>query len=573
MKFFNNLKILSYKLYKALSIFKIKAFLLFFLIIITTFTEAFSISIIYPLIESLVSTDSQYNKINDFLEFFKIDFNIYSMLFILFISISIKNLLLICRYYVEEDLGAFLRHTYMIKISKNILNGDFIKVSKYKVGSLNSILINETANMTVCLRAFVRMISGTFLLIFLFFVFLYFNQNSETFLLLIIFVLIFFLLRPISRFIKRLGKKRINALQNYSSFFSDYIVNYKQIKLLGFEKKSFENLHKFSYEFIKIIRLSKFITQLSRPILETFFVTAIIILILFYLIIANFNINQILPILGLFIVIGYRSIAQVDNVAKSLFALSSYIASFDKIEKLISELEIEEEDINLKILDNYNKDIIFENISFRYNKDFIFKDFNLKIPAKSNFLIKGKSGSGKSTLIDLIVKLQKPESGKINIGNENIQNLETKNLRKKIAYVSQEVLLFNDTIYENIKSVKPDLSNEEFEKYSRLTISDQFINNLIDGKNFKVGERGSNLSGGQRQRIGILRSIVNKPDIIILDESTNALDSQISYNLLNNILNNFKESTIIFIAHEKINDDLFDISLDLDNIKISDEKK
>ena len=191
----------------------------------------------------------------------------------------------------------------------------------------------------------------------------------------------------------------------------------------------------------------------------------------------------------------------------------------------------------------------------------------------SNFLIKGKSGSGKSTLIDLIVKLQKPESGKINIGNENIQNLETKNLRKKIAYVSQEVLLFNDTIYENIKSVKPDLSNEEFEKYSRLTISDQFINNLIDGKNFKVGERGLNLSGGQRQRIGILRSIVNNPDIIILDESTNALDSQISYSLLNNMLNYFKESTIIYIAHEKINDDLFDISLDLDNIKISDEKK
>ena len=208
----------------------------------------------------------------------------------------------------------------------------------------------------------------------------------------------------------------------------------------------------------------------------------------------------------------------------------------------------------------------FTSISRSLTKN-SFDNLSLVIPHKSKCLIKGKSGVGKSTLVDLLVKLQEPNSGKILIGNENLKNLDPTHLRKKIAYVSQEVLLFNDSIFENIKSVKPNLTEEEFEKYSKLTLCHEFINNLKGGKKFIVGDRGLNLSGGQRQRIGILRSIINSPEIIILDESTNALDKKLSEQLLKNLSSYFKDSTIIFITHSNTSEKLFNKTINLDEIK------
>ena len=563
----SNLRIIIHKLSNALLDFKFDSIFLLFLILITTFTEALSISLIYPLIQSLTPESTNPNNASQYWEYIALDFNIYSMLFIFFLAIFIKNILAIIRYYYEEHLTALLRKKYMSKLSELIFNGEYKKVSKYQIGNLNSILINETLHISICLKSVVRMLSSILLSFFLFLVFLYYHNNPQTLLFLILFIVILFILKPIGSYARNLGKIRLQSLQDYSGFLSDYIINYRQVKLLGIEKKSINNLLIYSQKLINVTKLMKFVQQIARPTLETLFILGIISYILFYLVIANFNLNQILPFIALFIVIGYRSLTQIDTIIKSLFAVSNNIVSFDKVEKLINDLEISNSKNNLKKLENYNENIIFKDISFSYEKEKIFNNLSLEIPYKSKILIKGKSGSGKSTLVDLLVKLQEPNSGNIFIGNENLKNLDPTNLRKKIAYVSQEVLLFNDSIFENIKSVKPDLTEEEFEKYSKLTLCHEFIKNLKEDKMFIVGDRGLNLSGGQRQRIGILRSIINSPEIIILDESTNALDKKLSEELLKNLFSYFRDSTIIFITHGNTSEELFNQTINLDEIK------
>tara|TARA_Y100001970_G_scaffold199595_1_gene242792 strand:+ start:26434 stop:28176 length:1743 start_codon:yes stop_codon:yes gene_type:complete len=563
----SNLRIIIHKLSNALLDFKFDSIFLLFLILITTFTEALSISLIYPLIQSLTPESTNPNNASQYWEYIALDFNIYSMLFIFFLAIFIKNILAIIRYYYEEHLTALLRKKYMSKLSELIFNGEYKKVSKYQIGNLNSILINETLHISICLKSVVRMLSSILLSFFLFLVFLYYHNNPQTLLFLILFIVILFILKPIGSYARNLGKIRLQSLQDYSGFLSDYIINYRQVKLLGIEKKSINNLLIYSQKLINVTKLMKFVQQIARPTLETLFILGIISYILFYLVIANFNLNQILPFIALFIVIGYRSLTQIDTIIKSLFAVSNNIVSFDKVEKLINDLENSNSKNNLKKLENYNENIIFKDISFSYEKEKIFNNLSLEIPYKSKILIKGKSGSGKSTLVDLLVKLQEPNSGNIFIGNENLKNLDPTNLRKKIAYVSQEVLLFNDSIFENIKSVKPDLTEEEFEKYSKLTLCHEFIKNLKEDKKFIVGDRGLNLSGGQRQRIGILRSIINSPEIIILDESTNALDKKLSEELLKNLFSYFRDSTIIFITHGNTSEELFNQTINLDEIK------
>ncbi len=197
-----------------------------------------------------------------------------------------------------------------------------------------------------------------------------------------------------------------------------------------------------------------------------------------------------------------------------------------------------------------NNSIVLEKVNFSYVENFpVLNNVSLEIEKGSTTAIVGSTGSGKSTLIKLLLRLYDVESGKIIFDEENIQDLNIHSLRKNIGLVSQDIFLFEGTVFENIAYGNLDATETEIWNAAKLSESDEFINLLPNQKDTIVGERGQKLSGGQRQRISIARAILKNPEILILDEATSAVDNETEA-AIQRSLDTLKEGrTVIAIAH------------------------
>ena len=198
-----------------------------------------------------------------------------------------------------------------------------------------------------------------------------------------------------------------------------------------------------------------------------------------------------------------------------------------------------------------NTNITFDKVSFKYDKtdEKAIKDINLQIEGNTMAAFVGHSGAGKSTIINLLPRFYDPQEGSIKIDNQDIKNITLKSLRKNLSLVSQDVILFDDTIKNNIAYAKDGASIEDIRKACSFAAADKFIEKLPDGYDTYIGENGIRLSGGQKQRISIARAILKESPIILLDEATSALDAESEEIVQNAILNLTKNKTTLVIAH------------------------
>lgn len=193
--------------------------------------------------------------------------------------------------------------------------------------------------------------------------------------------------------------------------------------------------------------------------------------------------------------------------------------------------------------------IHFKNIDFSYGNEPLFKNFSLTIPAGKSLALVGASGSGKTTLVNLLTRFYQPQNGEVVIGNQNIKEIETNALRSAIAYVSQNVVLFNDTVAANIAYGRKDIDEQQIIQAAKDAHAWEFIKQLPAGLNTMIGENGSSLSGGQRQRIAIARAFLKDAPILILDEATSALDNESERKIQLAMEQLKKDRTVIMIAH------------------------
>lgn len=224
------------------------------------------------------------------------------------------------------------------------------------------------------------------------------------------------------------------------------------------------------------------------------------------------------------------------------------------------------------IIDEFkNGDIKFNNLSFTFNdRDYILKNINLNIKKNSKVMIVGKSGSGKSTLLKLLMKYYEVDNNKIFINNIDINNYSNKVFNDNILYLSQNEILFNDTLYNNLifdnskKSILLDIS--------KMCYVDEVMDNNL-GFNMLIEEKGFNLSGGEKQRIMLARSLLKNFEILIIDEGLNQVDINLERKILKNVFKYFKNKTIIVISHRLDNLDLFDELIEIEEGVIKNEVK
>lgn len=250
-----------------------------------------------------------------------------------------------------------------------------------------------------------------------------------------------------------------------------------------------------------------------------------------------------------FIVVFSQLLRPIQGISNSIGYMNKTKASLERINAIL--------DTDEKIIESKNpipvpvlqKEIRFENVSFKYKDEYVLKNINFSIPKGKTYALVGESGSGKSTISDLIPRFYDVQEGAIFYDNINIREASVKELRSHIGIVSQESILFNDSVQNNICFGSPNSTQDQIQEAAKIANAHQFINELENGYETNIGERGNKLSGGQRQRMSIARTVLKNPSLMILDEATSALDTESEKVVQEALEKLMKERTSLVIAH------------------------
>ena len=255
---------------------------------------------------------------------------------------------------------------------------------------------------------------------------------------------------------------------------------------------------------------------------------------------------------GLFITymgLAYQILTPAKAISQASYSVKKGNAAAERV------LEILETESNIVDLPDaikkteFTTDINIKNISFKYQDDWVLKDFSLKVPKGHTVALVGQSGSGKSTITNLITRFYDVNEGSINIDSKNIKEITQNSLRKLLGLVTQDSILFNDTVKGNLLVANQNASDEEIIDALKIANAWEFVELLPKGIESNIGDSGNKLSGGQKQRLSIARAVLKNPPIMILDEATSALDSESEQLVQNALENMMKNRTSIVIAH------------------------
>jgi len=354
------------------------------------------------------------------------------------------------------------------------------------------------------------------------------------------------------KFGKKMGKfvnQSLQASELFTKFLSEILKATSVIKIFQKEEielKNFKNIIDDRIE--KMTKVER--TRLgAAPVMETITGIAIAIVVLaggFLSIKNEIEVGSFFSFLTA-LMLAYQPVRALSGVN---IGINEGLVAAKRIYELLDNQDLVNKNLNLKDLNVTNKNIELKNVSFTYpDGTEALKKISTKIKGGSTVALVGKSGSGKTSFINLIPKFYNLSSGSIEIDGQNINEINLHSLRKEIALVSQDTILFDDTVKSNIAYGKIDANEMEIFEASKNAAADEFIKELPNGYNTIIGENGVKLSGGQKQRISIARAMLKNSSIILLDEATSALDTESESKVKFAIDNLIKNRTTIIIAH------------------------
>ncbi|PKQ69866.1 ABC transporter ATP-binding protein [Raineya orbicola] len=466
------------------------------------------------------------------------------------ISVFLANLFKYLTIRVLEKLKANLVGRIRQRVFEKTLDLHLGYFTEQRKGNILSRMTSDVAEVEFILTTSFKALFREPILLILYFVALFYISPSLT-----LFVLVYIPLTGgfVGLLINKLRKQSKQVQETIGTVLSIMDETFSGIRIVkAFNAEKFVK-QKFKTENEKYTYLVKSIgykRELSSPFSE-FMGVALVIGVVLYggnLILQgdkSLTASQFFGFLGI--------LSQVTQPIKEIITMFSHIqrgvASAERIFELIDIKPEIQDRPNAKDLPTFNERITFENVSFAYrNEQWVLKNINLSITKGKMIALVGASGSGKSTIADLLCRFYEVQKGRILIDGYDIKEITMHSLRKQMGIVSQEAILFNDTVFNNIAFGK-EATMEEVIQAAKIAHAHEFIEKLPQGYHTNIGERGSQLSGGQRQRISIARAVLKNPPILILDEATSALDNE-SEKIVQEALNELmQERTALVIAH------------------------
>lgn len=448
--------------------------------------------------------------------------------------------------YVAENILFNIRN----QIFKHIISLPIEFFEKYHTSELLSRVLNDTERLQDTIaRVMPEAIREFFTIVFLFVV-IYAIDFKLALISTIVFPIALYPIIKFGKDMKKLGKKRQVSIADITTLIQESFFNIRLIKGFITEDKETEKFEKKSKEFLNINLKSFRISEITSPLMEFIGSLGIAFLIWFGGLLVfrgTISVGGFFSFMaGLFML--YRPFK---TIAKASNSINSSIGAIERVFYILdtkSPQEVKQQAIRFEGVKN---SIVFDSVNFSYDGvKYILKDINLEVKAKTIVGFVGESGGGKTTLMDLIPRFYDPTSGKILIDGIDIKDFELNSLRRKIATVSQNVLLFADTVFNNIAYGIENPDKEKVIEAAKLAFAHDFIIKLPEGYDTNLKEQAIILSGGERQRIAIARAIMKNPDILILDEATSALDAEAESFVQKAITNLIKNRTVFLVAHK-----------------------
>ena len=247
--------------------------------------------------------------------------------------------------------------------------------------------------------------------------------------------------------------------------------------------------------------------------------------------------------------LAYNILTPAKAISKASYGVKKGNAAAERVLEILETENPIVDKVDAKVKSSFDNGIILEKISFKYEDEYVLKDFNLTVPKGETVALVGQSGSGKSTIANLVTRFYDVNEGAIKIDGINIKDITKNSLRGLLGLVTQDSILFNDTVAKNITLGKENATEEEIVEAAKIANAHEFISQLPNGYQTNIGDSGNKLSGGQKQRLSIARAVLKNPPIMVLDEATSALDTE-SERLVQDALEKMMQNrTSIVIAH------------------------
>lgn len=475
------------------------------------------------------------------------------LLFVCFILIAASFLSNLTRFWSQKILVNMKTH-----IMKGIRRDLFNVITKLHIGYFHdqrkgdilSSVSNDVNEVQNSVAASFHIIFREPLLIVGFMAGLFYMSPKLTLVTLLTLPISALVIGGVSRKLKRGAVQTQSLLGRIISQFEEAISGARIIKAFNAQKYVRDNFEKTNEEHKEISRSIFTRQELASPLSE-FLGISVAVGVLFFggWLQMRGELGMTLPEFVVYIAFYWRVLEPSKAIANAYANVQRGLVSGNRIFAILdvaSEIKNRENPLPLT---SFEEGIEFENVSFQYTSEPVLKNINLSIPKGKMVALVGPSGAGKSTLADLIPRFYDVTSGSIRIDGKDIREYNQKDLISLMGIVTQEAILFNDTVYNNITFGMENVTREDVENAARIANAEEFILGLENGYDTNIGDRGAKLSGGQRQRLAIARAVLKNPPILILDEATSALDTE-SERLVQDALTKLMQNrTSVVIAH------------------------
>jgi subfamily B ATP-binding cassette protein MsbA len=472
------------------------------------------------------------------------------------VAVFLKNLFTYLSYYIITPMRNGVMNRLREELFQKILRMPIGFFTERRKGDIMSRMTNDVAELETSVVGTVEGLIKDPLNIIIILGTLIFISPKLSLFLLIFLPLTGFIIGRISRALKKQSNDSAIKQGEALSVLEETLTGLRVIKAFTAEKIIGNKFSTTNTELFHIKNRMQYRRDLASPLSE-FLGVLVLCGILYFggkLVLGDMvlgNNDGSLTGAGFIMYIGIftQIISPAKSLSTSFYNMQKGSAAIARIEEMLKAPVTVEEIIDPKSIAAFNTAIEFKNVGFAYEDAVILKDINLTVEKGKTVALVGSSGSGKSTLADLVPRFHDVGSGSLFIDGHNIKEYSLDQLRGLMGIVTQEPILFNDTIASNIALGKPTATKEEIEAAAKIANAHNFIIQKEEGYNTNIGDRGSKLSGGERQRITIARAVLKNPPILILDEATSSLDTE-SERLVQDAINNLMTNrTSIVIAH------------------------
>lgn len=538
---------------------KVKLLFLFILILGSAFLELIGVSAIMPLVNIIVDSTSIYNN--------QVYYAIYSYFgmnnekqFVMLMTISlifvyiIKNIYIVIMYYFQFGFTYNYQRSLAVRLTNCYMKQPYVFHLSKNVAELQRNVIDDVTMFFQAVLGIIQFITEILVSLLLVAYLLYIDKSIT---LAIMIFLLFFAIAYLKLFKNKSVKwgeenRYTNVIRN--KWIRQSFEGIKEIKIVNREQFFIDKVDKYYKAFANATKKQQLISNIPRPLFEAACVTAFLSAITIK-IAKGVNLNYFLPVISAFAIAAFRLLPSfgrlttaVNTIAFNYPAVNALYNDLYEADKFNYKDEHIESDVEL----SFNHEISVNNLTFKYpsSEKTILDNVSLCIPKNKSVAIIGASGSGKTTLVDVILGILQPISGSVMTDGIDIYSNINK-WHEYIGYIPQMIYLMDDTIRNNVLfGFTDDIDNEEkvWKALEEAQLK-SFVEELEDGLDTVIGERGVRLSGGQRQRIGIARALYNDPKILVLDEATSALDNETENAVMEAIDGLHGRKTMIVIAH------------------------